>query len=149
MVGSSEPINLYENSNIRRLLNVKYLLWPDLEMGRSIQGPAIAQLQLQDGRRYETIFTDPGLPRARLVGGSVIKSDDEAVAYMLSEAFDPEREVVLNELAPLDLEGGPVTGEVSWIERTPNRMSLEVSTQEPALLVIADNWFPAWKAPPR
>ncbi|HIB10238.1 MAG TPA: hypothetical protein EYO20_10460 [Gemmatimonadetes bacterium] len=146
MVGSSEPINLYENSNIRRLLNVKYLLWPDLEMGRSIQGPAIAQLQLQDGRRYETIFTDPGLPRARLVGSSVIKSDDEAVAYMLSEAFDPEREVVLNELAPLDLEGGPVTGEVSWIERTPNRMSLEVSTQEPALLVIADNWFPAWKA---
>ena len=50
MVGSSEPVNLYENSNIRRLLNVKYILWPDLEMGGSIQGPAIAQLQLQDGR---------------------------------------------------------------------------------------------------
>ncbi|MEC7833796.1 MAG: hypothetical protein VX604_02670, partial [Gemmatimonadota bacterium] len=146
MVGSSEPVNLYENSNIRRLLNVKYILWPDLEMGGSIQGPAIAQLQLQDGRLFETIFSDPGLPRARLVGNSVIKTDNEAVPYMLSDLFDPELEVVLNEPAPIDLIGRPVTGEVSWIERTTNRMSLEVSTEDPALLVIADNWFPAWKA---
>ena len=146
MTGSSEPRNLYENSNIRRLLNVKYILWPDLEMGGSIQGPAIAQLQLQDGRPFETIFSDPGLPRARLVGNSVIKTDNEAIPYMLSDLFDPELEVVLNEPAPIDLMGRPVTGEVSWIERTTNRLSLEVSTEDPALLVIADNWFPAWKA---
>ena len=146
MVGSSEPFNLYENSNIRRLLNVKYILWPDLEMGGSIQGPAVAQLQLQDGRAYETIFSDPGLRRARLVGNFVVKTDNEAIPYMLSDSFDPELEVVLNEPAPIDLIGRPVTGEVSWIERTPNRMSLEVSTEDPALLVIADNWFPAWKA---
>ena len=146
MVGSSEPVNLYENSNIRRLLNVKYILWPDLEMGGSIQGPAVAQLQLQDGRAYETIFSDPGLRRARLVGNFVVKTDNEAIPYMLSDSFDPELEVVLNEPAPIDLIGRPVTGEVSWIERTPNRMSLEVSTEDPALLVIADNWFPAWRA---
>lgn len=146
MVGSSEPLNLYENSNIRRLLNVKYILWPDLEMGGSIQGPAVAQLQLQDGRVYETIFSDPGLRRARLVGSFVVKTDNEAIPYMLSDSFDPELEVVLNEPAPIDLIGRPVTGEVSWIERTPNRMSLEVSTEDPALLVIADNWFPAWRA---
>jgi hypothetical protein len=146
MVGSSEPFNLYENSNIRRLLNVKYILWPDLEMGGSIQGPAVAQLQLQDGRAYETIFSDPGLRRARLVGNFVVKTDNEAVPYMLSDSFNPELEVVLNEPAPIDLIGRPVTGEVSWIERTPNRMSLEVSTEDPALLVIADNWFPAWRA---
>ena len=146
MVGSSEPFNLYENSNIRRLLNVKYILWPDLEMGGSIQGPAVAQLQLQDGRAYETIFSDPGLRRARLVGSFVVKTDNEAIPYMLSDSFDPELEVVLNEPAPIDLIGRPVTGEVSWIERTPNRMSLEVSTEDPALLVIADNWFPAWRA---
>ena len=146
MVGSSEPFNLYENSNIRRLLNVKYILWPDLEMGGSIQGPAVAQLQLQDGRAYETIFSDPGLRRARLVGNFVVKTDNEAIPYMLSDSFDPELEVVLNEPAPIDLIGRPVTGEVSWIERTPNRMSLEVSTEDPALLVIADNWFPAWRA---
>ena len=146
MTGSSEPRNLYENSNIRRLLNVRYILWPDLEMGGSIQGPAIAQLQLQDGRPFETIFSDPGLPRARLVGNSVIKTDNEAIPYMLSDLFDPELEVVLNEPAPIDLMGRPVTGEVSWIERTTNRLSLEVSTEDPALLVIADNWFPAWKA---
>jgi hypothetical protein len=117
MVGSSEPVNLYENSNIRRLLNVKYILWPDLEMGGSIQGPAVAQLQLQDGRVYETIFSDPGLRRARLVGSFVVKTDNEAIPYMLSDSFNPELEVVLNEPAPIDLIGRPVTGEVSWIER--------------------------------
>ena len=55
-------------------------------------------------------------------------------------------EVVLNEPAVIDLMGRPVTGEGSLIERTTNRLSLEVSTEDPALLVIADNWFPAWKA---
>ena len=80
------------------------------------------------------------------MGNSVIKTDNEAIPYMLSDLFDPELEVVLNEPAPIDLMGRPVTGEVSWIERTTNRLSLEVSTEDPALLVIADNWFPAWKA---
>jgi hypothetical protein len=145
MAGSGSAVNLGE-ANIRRLLNVKYILWPDLEMGGSIEGPVIARLELQDGRPFETIFTDPGLPRARLVGSVAIKSDEEAVPYMLSEAFDPEVEVVLTEEPPLALQPGPITGSVEWVERGPDRMRLAVTTDKPAMLVIADNWFPAWRA---
>jgi len=87
-----------------------------------------------------------GLPRARLVGGAVVKSDEEAVPYMLSDAFDPLAEVVLNEPAPIELGGGIVLGQVTWEERTPNRMRLSVSSDRAALLVVADNWFPAWQA---
>ena len=145
MVGSGPPENLF-NPNIRRLLNVKYWLWPDYELGQSIEGRIFSRTQLSDGRPYETVFIEEGLPRARLVGGAVIKSDEEAVPYMLSPDFDPEAEVVLTEAPPLALRGGPVAGTVTWLERTPNRLRLSVTTQQPALLVVSDNWFPAWRA---
>jgi len=145
MVGSQRAANLAD-PDIRRLLNVRYILWPDLEMGPAPAGEVIARTQLADGRTYQTVLVDQGLPRARLVAGAVVKSDDEAVPYMLSDAFDPLAEVVLSEPAPIELDGGPVLGQVTWEERTPNQMRLSVSSDRPALLVVADNWFPAWQA---
>lgn len=146
MVGSGQPMNLYGSQNIRRLLNVRYLLWPDLQMGSSPQGNVFSRTQLPDGRAYETVFVEAGLPRARLVGSAVVRSDDEAMAYMLSPGFDPEAEVVLAEPPPVDLPGAPVAGEVDWLERGPDRMRLAVRASAPALLAIADNWYPAWHA---
>ena len=146
MVGSSQPVNLYGSRNIRRLLNVRYLLWPDLQMGSSPQGTVFSRTQLPDGRAYETVFLEPELARARLVGRAAVKSDAEAVAYMLSPEFDPETEVVLAEPPPIDLSGEPVDGEVTWLERGPDRMRLAVRSSRPALLAIADNWYPAWHA---
>lgn len=146
MVGSGQPMNLYGSENIRRLLNVRYLLWPDLQMGSSPQGSVFSRTQLPDGRTYETVFVEPGLPRARLVGSAVVKSDDEAMPYMLSPEFDPAAEVVLAEPPPVDLPGAPVAGEVDWVERGPDRMRLAVRSSAPALLAIADNWYPAWHA---
>ncbi len=146
MVGSGQPMNLYGSENIRRLLNVRYLLWPDLQMGSSPQGSVLSRTQLPDGRAYETVFVEAGLPRARLVGSAVVKSDDEAMPYMLSPAFDPATEVVLTEPPPIDLPGAPVAGEVDWLERGPDRMRLAVRSSAPALLAIADNWYPAWRA---
>lgn len=146
MVGSGQPMNLYGNQNIRRLLNVRYLLWPDLQMGSSPQGNVFSRTQLSDGRAYETVFVEADLPRARLMGNAVVKSDDEAMAYMLSPEFDPETEVILAEPPPVDLPGAPVAGEVDWLERGPDRMRLAVRASGPALLAIADNWYPAWHA---
>ena len=42
--------------------------------------------------------------------------------------------------------GGRVGGDVTWLERGPDRLRLDVSAERPALLVVADNWYPAWKA---
>lgn len=146
MVGSSEPMNLYNNGNVRRLLNVRYLLYPDYALG-AYEGPGILQrLQLQDGSPYETVIVDAGLPRARLVGGATVKSDEESVPYMLSGAFDPVREVVLPEAPPVALSGDSIQGTVSWVERQPDRMVLNVESSQPALLVVADNWYPDWHA---
>ena len=146
MEGSGQPMNLYASRNLRRLLNVRYLLWPDLQMGSSPEGNILSRTQLPDGRAYETVFVEAGLPRARLVGSAVVKSDDEALAYMLSPAFDPETEVVLAEPPPGDLPGTPVAGTVDWLERGSDRLRLAVQSSTPALLAIADNWYPAWRA---
>jgi hypothetical protein len=75
-----------------------------------------------------------------------VKPDADAVAYMLSDAFDPAREVVLAEPPPIELDGAEPEGTVSWLSRSPNELVLSVTTERPALLVIADNWFPAWQA---
>lgn len=145
MVGSGFPDNLVD-PDIRRLLNVRYVLWPDWQLGPVGDQGVLARTSTQDGRPYETLLADAGLPRARLLGAATVKSDAEAVPYMLSDAFDPESEVVLAEPPPIALDGGPVAGEVRWEQRTPNHLRLAVTTDRPALLVVADNWVPAWKA---
>jgi hypothetical protein len=65
---------------------------------------------------------------------------------MLSAAFDPDSEVVLSHPPPIALQGGPVQGAVTWQERTPNELRLSVTSDRAVLLVVADNWFPAWHA---
>ena len=146
MVGSGLPMNLLDE-DIRRLLNVEYILWPDYQFGQSLGDLSVlSRTQLQDGTPYETVHRVRSLPRARLVGSATVKQDAEAVGYMLSSDFDPVREVVLAEPPPIPLDGEPVTGSVVWQERTINRQVLSVSSDRPALLVISDNWFPAWRA---
>jgi hypothetical protein len=146
MVGSGLPENLLD-TDIRRLLNVRYVLWPDYEFQQSISGmPVVSRTTLQNGAPYQTVLADEGLPRARLVGAATVKPDAEAVPYMLSDAFDPVREVVLAEAAPIALDGAPASGSVTWLARGPNELRLAVTTERPALLVVADNWFPAWRA---
>ena len=146
MAGSGLPLNLIQSGNIRALLNVRYILWPDLAMGRSPAGPVVSQTHTSDGRVLESVFEEAGLPRARLVGSATVKADQDAVPYMLSPEFDPEAEVVLSEAPPLDLGGGPAGGEVRWLERGPDRLRLAVSSERPALLVVADDWYPGWRA---
>jgi hypothetical protein len=163
MVGSGLPQNLLDD-DIRRLLNVRYVLWPDVEarmivaltqdqtlierFAQSVSAmPILSRTAIQGGTPYQTLLADSaGLPRARLVGAATVRSDEEAVAYMLSDAFDPAREAVLAEPSPIELDGAAPSGTVTWQSRTPNELVLSVSTERPALLVVADNWFPAWHA---
>ena len=166
MEGSSAPRHLYTSHRIRALLNVRYVLWPDAELGVSVVnstagvreagfwppaepdaplGAAVMSRTSRNGVPHETIIREPGLARARLVGRAVVKTDAEAVPYMLSDDFDPAAEVVLAKPPPIEL-ADPAQGSVTWIEREPDRLKLRVESDGPALLVIADNWYPAWSA---
>jgi uncharacterized membrane protein YfhO len=55
--------------------------------------------------------------------------------------------VLLSEPLPADIETQPQPqGSVSWTERGVNESTLRITTDRPALLVITDNYFPAWRA---
>lgn len=153
MVGSGIPANFFDaatgglNFSLLAVLNVRYVLWPVYRFGplRNAGEPVMATT-LGGGEPLEAVYEIPTLPRARLVGKAVILKEEETVPYLLSPSFDPQAEVVLNEAPPGELGGGEPQGEVSWKERGPNRLVLEVRSDRPALLVVADNWYPAWKA---
>ncbi len=35
---------------------------------------------------------------------------------------------------------------VQWVDETPNSINLEVQAEQPGWLVLADIWYPGWKA---
>lgn len=87
------------------------------------------------------------LPRAFLVGSTEVLSGDAAMARYLSEEFNPRTTVILEEPLPADVEvQAGAAGVVEWLEREPDAFTLRVAPDRPAMLVVLDNWFPAWKA---
>jgi hypothetical protein len=176
MEGSGVPRNFFDleggslNGNLLKLLNVRYLLWPDYQFGPLPWEP-VSRLTLADGRPYTTVYQVPEvLARAHLV--HIVRADGD-LETLLSPEFDPGREVILGQ--PVDpswgLEiargspagrggpdeaGGQGQGEgggslsdvdvVRWIERGADRMVLEVESPGPALLVVSENWLPGWRA---
>ncbi|MFH1765001.1 MAG: hypothetical protein ABIF09_12510 [Gemmatimonadota bacterium] len=147
MRGSEMPENLLV-PNVMRVLNIRYLIVP----GQLDQGPEPLQQTQVGGRIYESLYSTQDLfgmaelPRARLVGAATLVPEAETVAALSSPVFDPASSVLLSEEAPLFMAGGPVSGSVEWVERGINRLELRVESDRNALLVIADNWFPGWRA---
>jgi hypothetical protein len=154
MVGSDAPQNLIVSPNVARMLNVRYLAWPAREFGElegqgiplAAGADAVSATQLAGGQVYEVVYELPTLPRARLVAEAEVVPDERAVETLVDATFDVARQVVLPEPPPLDLGGGEVVGQVTWLERGTNVQRLQVQTDRDALLVIADNWYPAWQA---
>jgi hypothetical protein len=126
---------------VLRLLNVRYVLVPGL-----LEGVEPVAQSRRIAQRPQAIFEVDALPRARLVADAVVVPDDQAVARILDPTFDVARSAVLAEEPPIQLPGGAATGEVRWLERGLNGMRLQVRSEGPALLVLADNWFPGWHA---
>ena len=148
MRGGGQPENLLNVPQISQLLNVRYLLWPEAQFGGPPQEglQPLASTRLQDGRIYSAVYPWNGLPRARLVSGVTVVEEAETVDYMTRPSFDPTTEVVLHEPLAQPLPAGPAQGTVTWVAQENNRLELSVQSDRDALLVVADNWFPAWKA---
>ncbi|MFP3948263.1 MAG: hypothetical protein ACLFWG_05995 [Longimicrobiales bacterium] len=146
MEGSGIPDNLLQSSNVLQILNVRYLLWPDQQFGPVEGMSRVSTVEGPTGQPLRSVYEVATLPRARLVGNARVVPGLAAVDTILSRSFDPAAEVVLPEEPPIELPGRPVDGSVEWVERGVNRMVLEVRNDTPALLVVADNWYPGWAA---
>jgi len=128
------------------LVNAAFLIWPDAQFG-PIQGPeAVSRFTLPDGRVVSSVYPLPTLPRAHLVTDVLVREEGEQVSTLVSDSFDPATQVVLGEPAPVALDGVAAEGDVTWDERTPNHLRLQVESDRAALLVLSENWYPGWKA---
>ena len=134
--------------NVLRMMNAKYIVWPQEAVGGPPYAGAQALSSARRGSGLEAVYTYPGLDRAWVVDRVTVMEDDEAaLARILSQDFDPGREAILAE--PSDLvarSGGGAAGPVSWQLFEPDERRLRVTTGGPALLVVSENWFPGWVA---
>jgi len=85
------------------------------------------------------------LPRAFLVHRALAVPDaDTAWQALVRPGFDPAREALLEGAALPALADG--SGTVRVDAGAPGELALAVSTSSPALLVVAQSWFPGWRA---
>lgn len=148
MEGSGVPRHLASfHPNVMAVLNVRYVLWPEARFG-PIEGiEPVNRIVGPDGRGISAVYRVGTLPRARVVGEAQVVGSGQTLASVLDvDNYDPVTQVILEEDPPVELGGPEVTGTVRWLERAPNRLALEVDASGPAILVLAENWFPAWKA---
>jgi SAM-dependent methyltransferase len=86
-------------------------------------------------------------PRAFLVGRYQVVPESLALERLLAPDFDPSTTVLLEQpLAPEFAPRADASGGVRWISPGVNRQVLEVEASAPAILVVSDNFYPAWRA---
>jgi hypothetical protein len=93
------------------------------------------------------VYHRPGvLPRAYLAGRFEVISDDRAVDRLLAADFDARTTVLLPEPLPAGVVVEPdPQGAAEWVERGINEFTLRVTSDRAALLVMSDNYYPAWQ----
>ncbi|MGD2216664.1 MAG: YfhO family protein [Gemmatimonadales bacterium] len=126
------------SGRILQLLNVRYL----------VSGAQASIAGLPEAYRGRTGFVyelPGGLPRAYLVTSFEVLPDSLALPRLEDPAFDPSRTVILERAPDLSVRA-EATGRVEWVEREVNVQTLQVETSGPALLVVSDNYYPAWTA---
>ncbi len=142
LLGGETPYNLATSElRLLDLANVSYVLTPG-----PIQPPE-GFVEAFRGSRSVVYRNTNALPRAYLVGNVEVVPDDAAVERILGPDFDYRTTAALPEPLPPGIEVRPdPQGGVRWVERGINAYTLEVTSDRPALLVIAENYFPAWHA---
>ena len=85
------------------------------------------------------------LPRVYIPARSEVETDSQRTLDRLSEAsFNPRQLALVAEA--VDLPTGTALGEASIVEESPSLVAIDVKMETPGLVVLADQWYPGWKA---
>lgn len=85
-------------------------------------------------------------PRARVVHGAVVlPHGEEQMRALASPGHDSRKNAVLDEESPIELPGRG-RGSARVVSYETHRVELEVQSDGPGLLVLADSFYPGWKA---
>ena len=138
-----DPNTGMPNENVLDMMNVRYIFSP-----APITGALNVEYGAESGLSvYENLDV---LPRAYFVGETeVIEAPDEAMRRLLEPGFDPSIQALLS--TPIEAEVAPIDSSstvlVNPTEYGPRRITYEVETDAPRLLVISEVYYPAgWTA---
>lgn len=142
LVGGDSGYNVAVSQlRLLHLANVEYVV-----LGQRIENQGGLE-EAFVGSRSAVYRNTNALPRAYLAGRVEVVPDDAAVERLFSPEFDMRSTAVLPAPLPAGTEVQPdPQGEVTWEERGTNEYTLRVTTDRPALLLISENYYPAWKA---
>jgi hypothetical protein len=139
-----QPAAMKPFADMQGLPRFPALLAANYFIGRKPKTPE--QISAYEGSSGLHVFLDPSaLPRARMVHRAVSAIDESAVlAAVRNPAVDLRRTVILQGPAPaLEVCEG---GDVDITRYQPTSVILKVSSPCRAMVVLADAWFPGWKA---
>jgi hypothetical protein len=141
LIGGEHAENLLASElRLADITNTEYLLIP-----QRIEHPSLEEVFV--GSQVAIYRNLAVLPRAYLVGATEIVAGNAAIERLLAPGFDARTTAILAEPLPATVEIQPgATGTVEWIEKQVDRFTLRVSVDRPALLVVLDNYYPAWRA---
>jgi len=88
---------------------------------------------------------DP-LPRARWVGGAEELTDDEALDDIAANGAALREEAMLAEGGDASLESDCQSPPVEWLRDEPRVVELSVDACGPGYLLLADRFYPGWRA---
>jgi hypothetical protein len=92
------------------------------------------------------VFRVPAtLPRAFAVGGARVAQGPDALRTLIDPAFDPAREVLLDEGAPRDPPRG-FGARVRIVSARADRALLEAEMEHPGFVVLTEGYDPGWRA---
>jgi hypothetical protein len=124
------------------LLNTKYIL-----SKQSFSHPKFEQVYQSNGL---FVMKNLGcLPRARVVFKyEIIKDDNKILERIMQPDFDYRNSVILQEEIPNFKEatqGDLAYREIKILDNRINSFQLEANPDKPGILVLSENYYPAWK----
>ncbi|KPL04074.1 MAG: hypothetical protein AMJ90_02140 [candidate division Zixibacteria bacterium SM23_73_2] len=125
------------------LLNAKYIL-----SRTELDYPKFEKVSQGDG---VVIHKNKGyLPKVRIVHQYEVIGDQKKILERIKEPdFDYKNSVILEEDPHLDLGQEDTLSVTEWGEMVQDKiniMSVKVKLQAPGIVVLSDNFYPAWKA---
>jgi hypothetical protein len=125
------------------LLNVKYYI---LESGMRIDGPTV-DLVFR-GRKYDVYRNRDAYPRAFVVHDVRIINDRDAAFRLIASAESAPKSFAIVEepIGAVPHHGSVQSPLPKIVEYRLNRVSIQADLKEQGFLVLADSYYPGWKA---